>query len=302
MAFSELYYKYGEILANKKANYTGAIWHYTSSYGLKGIIENKNIWFSDRRFLNDPTECNYLYRLIAQNKYLFEKYNENFYGLLKKIVNNFACIGAYFGGSIYIPQLVCFVASFSCSKDNLELWNYYTKSQNSAGYAIKFSAKSLIKLLEEAKKEFIFGKVIYDKKVQLKMIKKLLDEYNATFDKKQGKEPYTIEPEYLSELAYILEFYNIFFKPEAYKNENEYRFVIYYDGYPGEDIGDAKFRIFNDIFIPYTELELPPNAINEIMVSPAVNQQLLQQGVNILKSNSIYNKAKTSLSEIYKRY
>lgn len=72
MAFSELYYKYGELLANKKANYKGNILHYNSSYGLKGIIEEQNIWFSDRRFLNDPTECNYLYRLIAQNKCLFE--------------------------------------------------------------------------------------------------------------------------------------------------------------------------------------------------------------------------------------
>lgn len=304
MSYSDLYDKYGKKLANEKARYTGDIWHYTSSYGLKGIIENKNIWFSDRRFLNDPTECNYLYKLISKNKhkFKFENYNKNFYGLLKKIVNDYACLGFYFGASLYLPQLVCFIASFSRAKDNLELWNYYTKSQNSAGYAIKVSADKLIELLNKKNYEYIYGEVIYNKDKQIRMIKGLLEDYNEKFDKEHGDDEYIIEPEYLCELVYILEFYNIFFKPPAYENEKEYRFVVYFDGYPDEKPIDAKFRIFNDIFIPYIEIELPENYIKEIMVSPALNQELLKKGVDILKQNSIYKKAKVSKSEILKRY
>lgn len=302
MPFSELYIKYGKKLADEKAKYTGDIWHYTSSYGLKGIIENKNLWFSDRRFLNDPTECNYLYKLIAKNKLLFENYNKNFYCILKKIVNNFIAFECYFGGSIYIPQLTCFIASFSRAEDNLELWNYYTKSQNSAGYAIKLSAKNLIKLLNKKKYEYIYGEVIYDENKQVDMIRELLDEYNEKFNQKHGDNDYIIETDYLAELAYILEFYNIFFKPKAYKNEQEYRFVIYYDNISETDKIDCNFRIHNDIFIPYLKIDLPQNYIKEIMVSPAINQRLLQRGVNIIKNNSIYKDAKTSLSEIDKRY
>ena len=118
MTFSDLYFQFGQKLANEKARYYGDIWHYTSSYGLKGILENHKLWFSDRRFLNDPTECNYLYKLIAKNKNLFENYNKNFYELLQQIVNNFSYFGCYIGGFIYIPQFVCFIASFSKSKDN----------------------------------------------------------------------------------------------------------------------------------------------------------------------------------------
>ena len=303
MSFSELYYKYGQILANEKARYTGNIWHYTSAQGLKGILENHQLWFSDRRFLNDPTECNYLYKLIAKNKDMFKNYNKNFYGLLQKIVNNFSIFGCYIGGFIYIPQFVCFVASFSKSKDNLELWNYYTKSQHSAGYAIKVSAKNIIKSLDEQNYNYIYGEVIYDDKKQVNMIKELLDSYEQMFIRMHGTdEECIIVPEFLYELAYILEFYNIFFKPKAYKNEQEYRFVVHCDGF-GEDKNlNKKFRIFNDIFIPYIELDLPSNYVKEIMVSPSVDQNLLQDGLNLFKNSTIYKKANTSLSDIDKRY
>ena len=134
------------------------------------------------------------------------------------------------------------------------------------------------------------------------MIRELLDEYNEKFNQKHGDNDYIIETDYLAELAYILEFYNIFFKPKAYKNEQEYRFVIYYDNISKTDKIDCNFRIHNDIFIPYLKIDLPQNYIKEIMVSPAINQRLLQRGVNIIKNNSIYKDAKTSLSEIDKRY
>ena len=71
------------------------------------------------------------------------------------------------------------------------------------------------------KYDYIYGEVIYDKKKQIKMVKELLDSYNRDFDIKNGDQEYIINQNYLCELAYILEFYNIFFKPEAYKNEHE---------------------------------------------------------------------------------
>jgi len=32
------------------------LYHYTDANGLKGIIENDEIWFTDYRYLNDPSE------------------------------------------------------------------------------------------------------------------------------------------------------------------------------------------------------------------------------------------------------
>ena len=35
------------------------LYHYTTAEGLRGIIEDKAIWASDYRFLNDATEFEY---------------------------------------------------------------------------------------------------------------------------------------------------------------------------------------------------------------------------------------------------
>ena len=134
------------------------------------------------------------------------------------------------------------------------------------------------------------------------MIKELLNAYEHAYISKYGTKETKIEPNFLYELAYILEFYNIFFKPEAYKNEQEYRFVIHRDGFEESEHFEKKFRIFNDIFIPYIEMDLPENYIKEIMISPSITQKLLEQGVNLLKETTIFKKAKCSLSEIDKRY
>jgi len=32
------------------------LYHYTDATGLKGVIENDEIWFTDFRYLNDPSE------------------------------------------------------------------------------------------------------------------------------------------------------------------------------------------------------------------------------------------------------
>ena len=56
-----------------------------------------------------------------------------------------------------------------------------------------------------------------------KDLQELLDAYKKLFVEIQGKgKEVAIHMEFMRELTYILEFYNIFFKPEAYKNEEEY--------------------------------------------------------------------------------
>lgn len=301
MAFSELYYKFGAKLVNSKLRYTGNIWHYTSSEALKGILTNKNIWFSDRRFLNDPMECSYLYQLLNENENLFRNYNKNFRALLKKIINNFITMECYVGGNIVIPQFTCYLASFSCSKDNLELWNYYTKSQKLTGYAISFNVEDFIKLLKD-KYDCIYGKVIYNKDEQIQIVKEMLDAYNRDYELKHGNSPYIVEENYLCELAYILEFYNIFFKQEAYYNEQEYRFVIYENQAIKNNYINKEFRICNDIFIPYVKINLPRNIIKEIMISPSINKTLLQKGITEFKNCTIFSDAKCTISKIIKRY
>jgi hypothetical protein len=47
----------------------GVIYHYTSTEGLKGIIENSEIWLTNATFVNDTTEC----KALQEEKDLFNK-------------------------------------------------------------------------------------------------------------------------------------------------------------------------------------------------------------------------------------
>ena len=49
----------------------GVIYHYTSAEGMKGIIENSEIWLTNTAFVNDTTEC----RALQEEEDLFSDDN-----------------------------------------------------------------------------------------------------------------------------------------------------------------------------------------------------------------------------------
>lgn len=61
---TNLFFNFSNKLRDIKTDCNEELWHYTSSTGVLGIIKNDSLWFSDRRFLNDKTECNYIYELM----------------------------------------------------------------------------------------------------------------------------------------------------------------------------------------------------------------------------------------------
>lgn len=38
------------------------IYHYTSPFGLEGILKEKELWFTKSDYLNDSTEMNYIFK------------------------------------------------------------------------------------------------------------------------------------------------------------------------------------------------------------------------------------------------
>lgn len=42
-----------------------SFYHYTSLEGLRGIVTNKNHWFTDYRFLNDPDEGSVVHEVFT---------------------------------------------------------------------------------------------------------------------------------------------------------------------------------------------------------------------------------------------
>jgi len=125
----------------------GVIYHYTSAEGLKGIIENSEIWLTNAAFVNDTTEC----KALQEQKDLF---NENDFSN-----DHVRDKWKYFirspdkGNNTYIT-------SFSSGKESLGQWRAY------GNFRIGFKAKDLVK------KPFNLYKCVYHKKEIKEWIRK----------------------------------------------------------------------------------------------------------------------------------
>jgi hypothetical protein len=104
---------------------SGTIYHYTSAEGLRGIIENSEIWLTNVEFLNDKTEC----KALQKEKKLFKDtdFNNSF---VRKRWKDF----------VHNPSndYDTYIASFSRGrKESLEQWRAY------GNFRIGFKANKL---------------------------------------------------------------------------------------------------------------------------------------------------------------
>src|SRR4030067_486611 len=115
----------------------GVIYHYTSAEGLKGIVENNEIWLTNAAFVNDTTEC----KALQEEKDLF---NDDFSN--KYVKDNWKDF-------IRSPdkETDIYMASFSSGKESLGQWRAY------GNFRIGFKAKDLVK------KPFNLYKCVYHK-------------------------------------------------------------------------------------------------------------------------------------------
>lgn len=290
-------------LENEKTKYFGHIFHYTSTKGLKGILETGKIWFSNSKFLNDSSENNYIYTLFPKTpKIRSEKVlDEDFFKLITNIANS------------YIINYYCdidnnrwwtdhvYVASFSKDKDNLGLWNYYTKNQNAVGYNLGFTTMPFDNINSKYFK-FIHGEVIYEPEIQINLIINILLKYNDLYVKYKDKLINDCEEKqfFIKTFIDILELHNIFFKPIAYSEENEYRCAVY--NIKNHMPITPQIRITNDLLLPYYEIEFERTLFDSIRISPTSNPILHKQNLEIFCILNRYKNINIYPSNIPKRY
>jgi hypothetical protein len=105
--------------------------HYTDLNGLKGIIENNEVWLSDHRFLNDTSEHSYgrdLAIRVIGNAIQKEKESE-FIQILKKTLESISNME---------ESSVFYISSMSLGIDKLDLWKGYG-SKNTTGVCLVFN-------------------------------------------------------------------------------------------------------------------------------------------------------------------
>lgn len=300
MNLATIYTKFRDKLANEKTQHQGKIFHYTSAIGLKSIVENESIWFSNLRYLNDSSESNYIYSLFPK-KAVDAKLDESFFKMICDIKNSFECNKDYRFSNNSFSQKDFYVASFSKAADCLELWNYYTKSDDSIGYNLGFDQSCLFIINLYS----IKGEVIYDKTKQVELLDEILKEYNDYYvqNKTFSKEDKEV---FIKNFIGIIELHNLFFKHPEFKNEQEYRYVIGDTNDNGTTdrliLQYLKNRIHNGLFIPYLEIPYEKSCLRSIGISPNKDNSLFESGIRFFLRNQKVGIEQIKSSKIPKRY
>jgi hypothetical protein len=233
------------------------LFHYTSADGAIGIIENKCLWATDIRFLNDSEEfihgCK-LVKKIVKKLQLGEtshEFNEKFLSFLlasvESLVND--------DNSLFTSYII----SFSTQNDSLNQWRAYS---GDSGYALGWEIDKLRKLTKLRNAKLV--KCIYEENEQLKFVERIIK--FAAHKIKNIKDDAWIACINSFAIKYILQRFMPRLKHKAFKDEQEWRIVV-----TSEDT--IKFRTGRLGITPYVVFSMKNSVPN-------------QEAINIFSSQS----------------
>lgn len=287
-----------------------SIYHYTSPMGLNGIITNHTLRFTDRNYLNDYSEGRYVLDLCLNSRFetpLPLQFRKFYRETCNRLYNNLS-----------IKKRHVYQCSFSINKDNLSLWNYYSKNDGVKWYNVGFNAKDLKEKLimndrvpTEHSIKIFCGKVIYDEKKQKRILKNIVKEFSVVIQENaENVEFCKIAVEVLIEK--ILQV-GSFFKSSCFKIEDEFRLLIFLASVWDVKSKSVKFMFINKgastyekngLLIPYVDVEFDRDALKEIGISPTLSYEEISGNIkNALKLNGFNeNQITISKSNIPIRY
>lgn len=282
------------------------IYHYTKPEKLLNIVSNKTLRLSNVLFLNDKAEVSYTYRLIVDlinanqplNSVLFDKVIEYFENKYKNIIDGYS--------ELYTQEY--YTLSFSTEKDNLILWNNYSKEKTYTGYNLGFDINDIMCDIYKKQYNAICGCIIYDEKKQKSIIKAILQHWNKKYERTLRATRYTKLAkqnrlnDILLELIDMLSLVSVFFKNNKFKDEKEYRIVIVNHSQLGHLPEPTKIIEKNGLFVPYVEYKFPKRALKSINIGPTMNENIFYTSTNRMLLNFGYDKVEVNWSKIPLRY
>jgi hypothetical protein len=137
------------------------LYRYTSLTALRGILGAKSMWATDVRYMNDFSEGNYAWTVVATAL----RKRDDF--LSVAVRDTFEPSGGIPGfGTEWFRYAVCFCSA----RDLLSQWISYTPRGAGVAMGLQFGA-----LLPYAGKEFALVRVLYDEQEQVNMVYRLID-------------------------------------------------------------------------------------------------------------------------------
>ena len=281
-----------------------SLYHYTKPEKLLSILESGTIRFSNALYLNDKEEVTYSYKLIVSlinetgdlNQELFSRIKEYFYKKYKNIVD---------GDDNFLNKYEYYTISFSTDSDNLTLWNNYSKGQMYTGYNIGFCKKDLINDMERQGFQSVYGNIIYDKNIQITILKLIFDKWNRQYKKlldcKQTEKNKEKMQDTLFELIDILSIISLFFKNPYFRDEKEYR-IIFINHFSTNTYKQTKIFEKNGLFIPYIEYRFMKRTVSSINIGPTLDENIFYTSTCRMLANFGYEKKTINRSKIPLRY
>jgi hypothetical protein len=252
---------------------TEPLYHYTDGNGLKGIRGSGQVWFTDYRHLNDPSELIYGIDMARDVARLLGNGAD---GRVRLFLENFADL---FTLRNFDTALEFFIASFSRARDDLGQWRAY--SDNGRGFAIGFAPR-LFRIADPVPgrlPEFI-GPIRYrtndvcgrHEAALEQAVAIFLDTVNANADLMRDKAigiPFM--DQFVREIIALPLVWNcLTSKHPAYEHEQEVRLLIM--GVAGRLSPHVTTRLRGSEIVPYIAHPMPlrePHHIAEIVVGPA---------------------------------
>lgn len=273
--FDSVRHKSSEVIAEVAGDQStpDKLWHYTTSAGLIGIIENQNLRFSDVMFMNDRSEFFYGIEAVLHNLELIRKetgHDEVIDGILKYYRN---------------IQTNIRLLSFSlCDGVNLlNQWRAY--GTGDVSYCIGFDMKELLSIpVDRETFNWRIVKIIYDKEQQkhvlTSLIHSLLDEANKVISDNDNTE--VMKNNFLNFCAVQIVSAAASFKNPSFESEKEYRLIA---ELTPERAPKGQYRTNKLGIVPYYEWSIDEGSTNlpitDIMIGPTVEPKTSEMGLRL---------------------
>ncbi|SCY74140.1 DUF2971 domain-containing protein [Butyrivibrio sp. INlla14] len=282
---------------------SGSLFHYTSVDGLKGIVDGE-FWITDREFLNDTKEFHVASKVFKE----LVKKNIKDRGVRNSIYKAFDKELGTLQGEKLLPKDRCYVLSCSLDCDSILMWSEYS---NFMGYCMEFDAKQFMKAFDD--RITFQGKVVYSHDEQIKIVSDYIEHemFSEDFDERTAHSWDELEKSdaskvdfFIKHVANVCFLYNMFFKYECFKQEHEYRFVIYGppEGIINPPIIETSFRTKDNSIIPFVKMKLPKDiGLKRVVIGPINKSDISEKGLKVY-FNQKELKVKVERSKVPIRY
>jgi hypothetical protein len=202
------------------------LYHYTTDQGLKGIFENRTLWFGHYSSFNDPLELQYGKNLVQ--KILGEKIEEFGNRPIGQFYNSISTTISGFGKTLQHAYITCF-----CESGNLlSQWRAY--SNNGGGYCVGFDFSSGVQIKPKSEgidsgSSPILRKVIYKREKQERFVNAVLNEAESNLRKElevvDKENAGLLAARIGGDIANLLVDIILSYKHPAFEEEQEWRMI-----------------------------------------------------------------------------